>query len=254
LQYDVKEKGFMAKIEYHKKKSTISVCETMSVTDDWVIDTYGKDIARKLLDHAEHQEFIEPLNQDGMFARVKLDQRNICRVKYCPEKYVHVADDKGIEHVTDEVRVKAVWKGLLNDGTITNLNKGVISQFDQRSFVNECKTLASQKLVNSPVGSCRSLVMKICPGLRCDNASPVNFMLSENDSCVFSSLASAFHQMGIPDLQLAGNCHKHKLHHLSGGTSCLRAPMEIMDEKVKLLGEVSKRTKDGRLKQKVGQG
>jgi hypothetical protein len=79
----------------------------MSVTDDWVIDTYGKDIAGKLMDHAEHQ-FIEPLNQDGVFARVKLDQRNICRVKYCPKKYVHVTDDKGIEHVTDKVCVKAL--------------------------------------------------------------------------------------------------------------------------------------------------
>ena len=45
----------MAKIEYQKNKSTISVCETIFVTDDWVIDTYGKDIARKLMDCAEHQ-------------------------------------------------------------------------------------------------------------------------------------------------------------------------------------------------------
>jgi uncharacterized protein YhdP len=53
LRYDVKEKGFMAKIEYQKKKSTISIRETISVTDDWVIDTYGKDIASKLMDCAE---------------------------------------------------------------------------------------------------------------------------------------------------------------------------------------------------------
>ena len=33
-----------------------------------------------------------------------------------------MTDDKGIEHVTDEVHVKAIWKGLLDDGTITNLN------------------------------------------------------------------------------------------------------------------------------------
>jgi hypothetical protein len=127
-------------------------------------------------------------------------------VKYYAEKYVHVTDDKGIEHVTDEVSVKAMcWKGLLDDGTITNLNEGVISQFGQ-CFVNECKTLVSQKFVNIPVGSCRSLVMKICPGLRCDNAPPVKFMQGENDSFVFSSLASAFHQTGIPDLLFAANC------------------------------------------------
>jgi hypothetical protein len=177
----------------------------VSVTDDWVIDTYGKDIARKLMDCAEHQEFIEALNQDGVFARVKLDQRNICRVKYCPEKYVHVTDDKGIEHVTDEVHVKAMWKGLLDNGTITDLNEGVVSQFGQW-LVNECKTLASRNFVDIPIGSCRSSVMEICPGLRCDNAPPVKFMQGENDSCVFSSLASAFHQTCIPDLLLAANC------------------------------------------------
>jgi hypothetical protein len=105
LRYDMKEKGFVAKIEYQKKKSTISIRETIFVTDDWVIVTYGKDIARKLMDCAEHQEFIEPLNQEGVFARIKLDQRNICRVKYYAEKYVPVTDDNSIEHVTDEVSV-----------------------------------------------------------------------------------------------------------------------------------------------------
>jgi hypothetical protein len=75
--------------------------------------------------------------------------------------------------------------------------------------------------------------MKICPGLRCDNAPPVKFMQGENDSFVFSPLASAFHQMGIPDLLFAANFLQHKSDCLSGGTDCLRAAMEIMDEKVK---------------------
>jgi hypothetical protein len=61
-------------------------------------------------------------------------------------------------------------------------------------------------------------------------------MQGENDSCVFSSLASAFHQTGIPDLLLAANCLQHKSHRLSGGTNCLlRTAMEIMDGKVKWL-------------------
>jgi hypothetical protein len=34
LRYDMKEKGFVAKMEYQKKKSTISVNETICVTDD----------------------------------------------------------------------------------------------------------------------------------------------------------------------------------------------------------------------------
>jgi hypothetical protein len=195
LQSNIKEKGFVAKIEYQQKKSTISICETINVTNDWVIDTYGKDIARKLMNPVEHHEFIEPLNQDGVFERVKFDQRNICRVKYCPEKYVHVTDDKGIEYVTNEVCVKGVWKGLLDDGAISNLNEGVVTQFGQR-FVNECKALLSQRFVNIPL---------------------------------------AFHQTGIPDLLLTANCLQHKSHCLSCGTNCLRAAMEILDEKVKWL-------------------
>jgi hypothetical protein len=50
LRYDSEKKRFMAEIEYKKKKSTLRVKEKMSVTDDWVIDTYGKDIAKKLMD------------------------------------------------------------------------------------------------------------------------------------------------------------------------------------------------------------
>jgi hypothetical protein len=58
-------------------------------------------------------------------------------------------------------------------------------------------------------------------------------MQGENDSCVFSSLASAFHQTSIPDLLLAANCLQRKPHGLTGGTNCLRAAMEILDENVK---------------------
>jgi hypothetical protein len=60
-------------------------------------------------------------------------------------------------------------------------------------------------------------------------------MQGENDSCVFSSLASAFHQTGIPDLLLAANCLQRKSHGLTGGTNCLSAAMEIVDQKVKWL-------------------
>jgi hypothetical protein len=77
--------------------------------------------------------------------------------------------------------------------------------------------------------------MKICPGLRCDNAPPAKFMQGENDSCVFSSLALAFHQTSIPDSLLAANCLQRKSHGLTGGTNCLRAAMEIVDDKVKWL-------------------
>jgi hypothetical protein len=60
-------------------------------------------------------------------------------------------------------------------------------------------------------------------------------MQGENDSYVFSSLALAFHQMDIPDLLITAHCLQHKSHRLSSGKDCLRAAMEIVDEKVKWL-------------------
>ena len=39
--------------------------EQIAVTDDWVIDTYGKEFVNKLMDRAEHSEFIEPVAEDG---------------------------------------------------------------------------------------------------------------------------------------------------------------------------------------------
>jgi hypothetical protein len=60
-------------------------------------------------------------------------------------------------------------------------------------------------------------------------------MQDENDSCVFSSFASAFHQTGFSDLVLAANCLQRKSHGLTGGTNCLRTAMEIVDEKIKWL-------------------
>jgi hypothetical protein len=42
--------------------------------------------------------------------------------------------------------------------------------------------------------------MTCFPVLRKDEAPPVKFMQGDIDTCVFSSLASAFHHTAIPDL------------------------------------------------------
>jgi hypothetical protein len=170
LRYDIKEKQFTAQIRYRKKKSTTIIEEKIKVTNDWVIDTYGKEVAKKIMDRAEHDDFIPPLNQDGFMVQVKLDERTICRVKYCPPKYTHVTDKKKkIEYVTDQVHVKEMWKGQLEDGTVIDLNEWVLSQFGDH-FLEECKTLGLRKFVPIPVGSCRSSVINIVPGLKSSNA------------------------------------------------------------------------------------
>ena len=77
------------------------------VADDWVIDTYGKEFVKKLMDHEEHSEFIVPVTEDGKMAIVKLDN---CRVKYYPAKHVHRTDDKGNEEKTEERYARAFGK------------------------------------------------------------------------------------------------------------------------------------------------
>jgi hypothetical protein len=91
LHYNVKDKHFVAKVHY--KTGTKVMQEQITVLDDWVIDTYGKDVASKLIDHDMHQEFIKlPKNEDGTLTVLKLDQRNITRVKHYPPKHIHKMD------------------------------------------------------------------------------------------------------------------------------------------------------------------
>jgi hypothetical protein len=48
MRYKAKEKEFVAKVQY--KKGTSVVEQQMTVMNDWVIDTYGKELALKLID------------------------------------------------------------------------------------------------------------------------------------------------------------------------------------------------------------
>ena len=149
----------------------------MAVTDDWVIDTYGKDFAKKFSDRGEHGEYIQPLREDGKIAKVKVDKCTVTQVKYYPPKYKHETDKDGSnERVTNEIYAEAVWKARLEDGTVTSISEAfVMEQFGKR-FVKECKTLGNRKFVSIPVGSCRSSAMSIFPGLRHEKAPPVHFM------------------------------------------------------------------------------
>jgi hypothetical protein len=77
--------------------------------------------------------------------------------------------------------------------------------------------------------------MTIFPKLRCEKAPAVKFMQGEVDSCVFSSLASALHQTGIPDLVRVSYILHEKSNRLAGGTQCLKAAKTIVTENVKWL-------------------
>ena len=77
--------------------------------------------------------------------------------------------------------------------------------------------------------------MNIFPQLMCENAPPVKFMQGEIDSCVFSSLASAFHQTAIPDLVTVANVLQTKSTKFGGGTKSIYAAKCIVEEHVKWL-------------------
>jgi len=143
------------------------------------------------------------VNTEGLHTVVKLDERKILRVKYVPATFYHETNNKGKKYVTN-VCAKAAWKALLDDGKVVPLLEDVVTDSFSAKFVDECKKLGKTKFVDIPVGSCKSSLMKLMPNLRCEDAPPVKFMQGEVDSCVFSSLASAFGSTAIPPLvQLA---------------------------------------------------
>jgi hypothetical protein len=234
LRYKGLEKRFVALVSYTKDTKVRRL--EMAVTDDWVMDTYGKDLAKKLIDREEHREYIQPLREDGKIPKVKVDERSITREKYYSPKYKHKTDKDGQnEHVTNKIFADGVWKALLDDGKVTSISEAFVMELFGPRFVKECKTLGNQKFVTIPVGSCRSLAMTIFPELRHEEAPTVHFMQGDIESCVFSSLASAFHQTDIPDLVMAAKNLQDKLNGLAGSTACLNASMQIVGKHVKWL-------------------
>jgi hypothetical protein len=153
-------------------------------------------------------------------------------------RYVHETDARGNDHVTTDTCSQDAWKGLLEDGTSLTIMEDIVrGEFGSR-FVAECKYLGHKKFVRIPVGSCGLSIMKIFPELRCKNAPPVKFMHGEIDTCVFSSLASAFHQMSILDLVRVANIlqtNKSKSH--CGVPQSLTLARNIVTENVKWLQE-----------------
>jgi hypothetical protein len=232
LRYRAKDKQFVARVHYKEWSNVVE--EHLNVSDDWVIDMYGKDIAKKLIDCEENKDFITPLTEDGMLATLKVDKCKIIRVKYYPPKYAHIYDN-GKDEVTDEIHTEAVWKGLMDDGQSVSIREDVIRAQFGSMFVQEMKTLGVTKYVPIPVGSCRSSIMKIFPELRCEKAPPVKFMQGEMDTCVFSSLASAFHQTSIPDLVRVANILQTKSKKLCGGTKSMTSAKKIVADNVKWL-------------------
>jgi hypothetical protein len=85
LRYSMMDKKFVAQYHYLQKVGMIKE-GIMTVTDDWVFDTYGKEIAQMIIDRGQHREFITPLDAKGQLVMVPFEDQKITRVKYVPEK------------------------------------------------------------------------------------------------------------------------------------------------------------------------
>jgi hypothetical protein len=221
--------------KYHYNKGHKLIEQQMLVTDDWVIDTYGKELAKKIIDREEHDGFIKTVKADGVLAVIPLDPRPITRVKYHPPSFFHKESKNGGDELTKEICARERWEGLLGDGSVRVINeKDVLAQFGIR-FVKECKALGNRKYVRIPVGNCKSSVIAMLPQLRQKNAPPIKFQQGHIDSCVVSSLASAFYHTAIPDLvRLARILQKkaYPLARLSGGINAAKC---IVEEHVRWL-------------------
>ena len=71
-------------------------------------------------------------------------------------------------------------------------------------FKDECKIAGRNRFLQIPIGSCKSSLMKMFPELKCENAPEMQYR-QEGNSCVMSSLASAFHFTGIEELKVVAH-------------------------------------------------
>jgi hypothetical protein len=161
LRYDKDHKHFVAKVHYKKGSETIQ--EKIRVSDEWVIDTFGKDVTAKLMDCGEHDNYMLPVNEEGRPIVLQLDQRRIHRVKYYPVKYAHKTNDQGEDATTDEVYASGHWSGMLDDGTVMPVPEELVTAQFGLAFRDECKRLGQRKYVAIPVGSCQSSLMTVSP-------------------------------------------------------------------------------------------
>jgi hypothetical protein len=189
--------------------------EDMLVDNDWIVDEYGYEVMAKLIDRGSNQEFVLcPKTKRGILAKIHLDdKRTVKRVKYNNGK----------------------WQGMLDNGNVINLEEGFMKENFRKKFLEECQNLGHKKMVTIPTGSSRCSLMNRFPSMQCEGAPHVKYMQGDTDSCVFSSLASAFHCTAIPSLKQAANILVMKSKQFSGGVRSMAKAKEVVQDHVKWL-------------------
>ena len=86
MRFDASQEKFMAKVIYVDTHDQVQE-NVMHVTNEWVLDTYGETLMKKLMDRAQNNQFLlPPTNQQGSLATVKINDDKVVWLKYLPEK------------------------------------------------------------------------------------------------------------------------------------------------------------------------
>ena len=125
-----------------------------------------------------------PHDANGYLVRERMDPQKVTRVKFCPRNI------SGKQ-----------WIGMLEGKSkeVKLTEDDMERQFGYK-FKDECKIAGRNRFMHIPIGSCKSSLMKMFPELKCENAPAMQYR-QEGNSCVMSSLASAFHSTGIEELK-----------------------------------------------------
>jgi hypothetical protein len=135
LCYDDKRKIFWAKAKYEQEKEDDNededddngmkvVVETFPVSDEWVFDNYGQDVAAKLIDRSLHRSFMEfPWTTEKEMGTFMLETKKIVRVRFIP------APNKQSNKLGNE---EGVWQGLQDNGEVATVREdALVEQFGE---------------------------------------------------------------------------------------------------------------------------
>jgi hypothetical protein len=92
-----------------------------------------------------------------------------------------------------------------------------------------------QKVCTNPYWNLPSISDNTYPHFRCEVAPRLHHRQGNDDTCTFSSLASAFHHTGIPELVKVGIMLQNKSNRHCGGTKSLHIAKEIVTDNVNWL-------------------
>jgi hypothetical protein len=87
LRFDEKQNKFFAMVKYYDLRDELKEL-SMEVTEDWVMDTYGLVLTKKLMDRAENDGFLlPPTDAHGTLATVKVNDDKVVRLKFVPATF-----------------------------------------------------------------------------------------------------------------------------------------------------------------------